>query len=105
MKKKMQSAWQNLITFGKSILAHVSIGYDGSKGSFHIDIIPADPTEVIADCEQTSTGQTADIKALPDGVTASCQDEKKGCSPDDEEANSALSDSSSSIRTLDGGES
>ena len=39
MNKAKQSVWQNLAAIGKSILAHVSISYDGAKGSLHIDII------------------------------------------------------------------
>lgn len=34
---------QGLAAIAKDILAHVSISYDGSKGSIHIDIIPTEP--------------------------------------------------------------
>lgn len=91
MNKTKQSVWQNLAAIGKSILAHVSISYDGAKGSLHIDIIPANPAEVIADCSQASIEQSAEIKALPDGVEAGAEDNGNSSSsgsPDAENADS-----------------
>ena len=42
MKTTNNNFWKNLAEVGKSILAHVSISYDGSTGSLHIDIVPTD---------------------------------------------------------------
>lgn len=74
MNKAKQSLWQNLAVLGKNILAHVNISYDGAKGALQINIIPVSPAEAIADCNQSSIGQSADIKALPDDVEAGTKD-------------------------------
>ena len=63
---KNQNFWQTLASIGKSILAHVNFNYDGATGSIHIDIIPADPQEVIVEEQQKAIEQTADVKALPE---------------------------------------
>ena len=42
MKTTNNNFWKNLAEVGRSILAHVSISYDGSTGSLHIDIVPTD---------------------------------------------------------------
>ena len=105
MSKAKQSVWQNLTAFGKSILAHVNINFDGATGSLHIDIIPTDPAAVIADCKQMTIEQPADIKALPDGMSAGQQNEKKAISPTDTEEGSTISGISSSVSSVEGGAS
>lgn len=42
MNNTKQNIWQNLAEFGKTILAHVNINYDGSTGAIHIDILPTE---------------------------------------------------------------
>ena len=42
MENTKQSFWQNVAEFGKTILAHVNINYDGSTGAIRIDILPTE---------------------------------------------------------------
>ena len=39
---KIDGFWRGLADFGRNILAHVNISYDGAKGSLHIDIVPTE---------------------------------------------------------------
>ena len=55
--------WKGLAEFGKNILAHVNISYDGATGGLHIDIIPADQKS--AD-PQAAIGGKPVIELLPD---------------------------------------
>ena len=66
MNNTKQNFWQTFASIGKSILAHVNLNYDGATGTIHIDIIPADPREVIVEEQQKAIEQTADVKALPE---------------------------------------
>ena len=59
------SIWQNLAAFGKNILAHVNISYDGAKGSLHIEIVPAEPKSVV-DGEAKMVESNDDPKQLLD---------------------------------------
>lgn len=42
MNNAKQTFWQNVVEFGKTVLAHVNINYDGSTGAIRIDILPTE---------------------------------------------------------------
>ncbi len=42
MDNTKQTFWQNVVEFGKTVLAHVNINYDGSTGAIRIDILPTE---------------------------------------------------------------